>query len=102
MAQRATLRPSAQPDTGAARPIGTLSFLGVAVASFGGPLALAALYAPSILTGASASAGFVMVAGSVCFAFPLLVWRCYDLYYVMTGRRYGVVVGFSCPWLLLW
>ena len=97
MAQRATLRPSAQPDTGAARPIGTLSFLGVAVASFGGPLALAAVYAPSILTDASASAGFVMVAAAVVFAFPLLVWLRYARYIATPGGLYGFVVDAAGP-----
>ena len=97
MAQRATLRPSAQPDTGAARPIGTLSFLGVAVASFGGPLALAALYAPSILTDASASAGFVMVAAAVVFAFPLLVWLRYARHIATPGGLYGFVVDAAGP-----
>ncbi len=39
------------------------AFAGVAVTSFGGPLALAALYAPGIVAGAaSASAGLAMVA----------------------------------------
>src|SRR5690242_4679891 len=42
--------------TGAARPVGLWAFTGVAVMSFGGPLALAALYAPTIVTDASASA----------------------------------------------
>jgi hypothetical protein len=86
MAQRATLRASATlPDTGGMAPIGTLPFLGVVVASFGGPLALAALYAPSILADASASAGFVMVAAAVVFAVPLLVWVRYARHVASPG-----------------
>ncbi|MDT4907996.1 MAG: hypothetical protein QOI69_1237 [Pseudonocardiales bacterium] len=48
-----TDRPS--HDTG--RPIGGWAFAGVAVTSFGGPLALAELYALSVIAHASASAG---------------------------------------------
>jgi len=39
------------PSLGPAQPIGQWGFTGVAVASLGGPLALAALYAPSIAGG---------------------------------------------------
>jgi amino acid transporter len=56
------------------RPISTWAFLGVAVTSFGGPLALAALYAPGIMADATSSAGLAMVASVVVFAFPLVIW----------------------------
>jgi hypothetical protein len=50
----------------------------VAVTSFGGPLALAALYAPGIVAGsAGASAGLAMVAAMAVFAFPLAIWLRY-------------------------
>lgn len=49
------------PRTAGARPASGWAFAGVAVTSFGGPLALAALYAPGIVAGASASAGLAMV-----------------------------------------
>jgi len=59
-----------RPETGtallgSARPVGLCGFTGGAVASLGGPLALAALHAPSITAGASTSAGLagVMIAG---------------------------------------
>jgi amino acid transporter len=78
-------------------PIGTLPFLGVVVASFGGPLALAALYAPSILADASASAGFVMVAAAVVFAVPLLVWVRYARHVASPGGLYGFVVAAAGP-----
>jgi hypothetical protein len=55
-------------DTG--RPIGGWAFAGVAVTSFGGPLALAALYAPSIVADASASAGLAMVARVGSYLMP--------------------------------
>src|SRR5215475_1906794 len=94
MAQRATLGPPATvPDAGEASPIGMLPFLGVVVASLGGPLALAALYAPSILEDASASAGFVMVAAAVVFAVPLLVWVRYARHVATPGGLYGFVVA---------
>src|ERR1700727_2096066 len=59
---------------GPARPIGQWAYAGVAVTSLGGPLALAALYAPSIASGASSSAGLAMVAAAVVFGFPLAIW----------------------------
>ena len=46
-----------------ARPVGAWAFAGVALTSFGGPLALAALYAPGIVAGpGTASAGLTVVA----------------------------------------
>ncbi|HEY3087359.1 MAG TPA: hypothetical protein VGJ59_04765 [Jatrophihabitantaceae bacterium] len=98
MAQRATLKPPATlPDAGEAPPVRTLPFLGVVIASFGGPLALAALYAPSILTDASASAGFAMVAAAVVFAVPLLVWLRYSRHVATSGGLYGFVVAAAGP-----
>ena len=59
------------PRTSGARPASAWAFAGVAVTSFGGPLALAALYAPGIVAGsAGASAGLAMVAAMAVFAFP--------------------------------
>jgi amino acid transporter len=59
------------------RPISTWAFIGVAVTSFGGPLALAALYAPGIVADATSSAGLAMVAAAVVFTVPLVIWLCY-------------------------
>ena len=68
-------RPPRRP---AARPASAWAFAGVAVTSFGGPLALAALYAPGIVAGsAGASAGLAMVAAMGVFAFPLAIWLRY-------------------------
>jgi len=56
------------PRTSGARPASAWAFAGVAVTSFGGPLALAALYAPGIVAGsAGASAGLAMVAVAAPF-----------------------------------
>jgi hypothetical protein len=53
------------------RPTGQWVLAGVAITSLGGPLALAALYAPGIVAGASSSAGLAMVAAAVAFAIPV-------------------------------
>src|SRR5246127_4235435 len=76
---------------GPARPIGQWAFAGVAVASLGGPLALAALYAPSIAGGASSSAGLAMVAAAVAFCFPLAIWFGYARHVSSSGGLY------ACP-----
>jgi len=50
------------------------AFLGVTIASLGGPLALAALYIPTILPRTATESGVVLVAAAVVFALPLFVW----------------------------
>jgi hypothetical protein len=77
------------PAGGSGRPIGSWAFAGVAVTSFGGPLALAALYAPSIASQASASAGLAMVAAVVVFGFPLAVWFGYARHISSSGGLYS-------------
>ena len=59
------------------RPIGRLGFLGVVITSFGGPLALAALYAPTIVDDTASSAGLVSLLAAAAFAVPLIVWLRY-------------------------
>ena len=78
--------------TSGARPVSEWGFTGVAVTSFGGPLALAALYAPGIVAGASASAGLAMVAAVVVFAFPLAVWLSYARNVAGSGGRFHEAV----------
>ena len=74
------------------RSIGSIAFLGVSLASFGGPLALAALYAPALVAGRpSGSAGFVAVVGSVAFAVPLAVWLRYSRTIADSGGLYAFV-----------
>jgi len=68
---------SAGERPGAAAPIRYLGFLGVAIASFGGPLALAALYAPGIAEDVSGSAGLATAAAGLIFLVPLAVWLRY-------------------------
>ena len=66
-----TTRDRPPRDTG--RPIGAWAFLGVTVTARCGPLALAALYAPSIVADASASAGLATLAAAVVFGAPLAI-----------------------------
>jgi amino acid transporter len=80
-----------RPRTAGARPVSGWGFTGVAVTSFGGPLALAALYAPGIVAGATASAGLAMVAAMVVFAFPLLIWLRYSRQIAGSGGLYCFV-----------
>ncbi len=79
-----------QPTSGA-RPVGGWGFFGVAVTSFGGPLALAALYAPGIVADATASAGLAMVAAVVVFAVPLVIWLRYSRQVAGAGGLYSFV-----------
>jgi hypothetical protein len=74
---------------GAPRPIGQWAYAGVAVTSFGGPLALAALFAPSIAGGASSSAGLAMVVAAAAFVFPLAVWLGYARHVSSSGGLYS-------------
>jgi hypothetical protein len=71
------------------RPIGAWAYAGVAVTSFGGPLALAALYAPSIAGRAPASAGLAMVLAVITFGFPLAVWFGYARHISSSGGLYA-------------
>lgn len=73
------------------RPIGEWAFAGVAIVSFGGPLALAALYAPSIVGDASASAGLAMLAAAVVFLVPLAIWLRYSKHVNTSGGLFGFV-----------
>jgi amino acid transporter len=84
-------RSADRPAEDARRPIGRAAFLGVALTSFGGPLALAALYAPSIVAGASASAGLAMAAAIVVFVVPLAIWLRYARHINSSGGLFAFV-----------
>jgi len=77
------------PPLGPARPLGQWALAGVAVASFGGPLALAALNAPLIAGGAVSSAGLSMVLAAAAFGFPLAVWFGYARHISSSGGLYA-------------
>jgi amino acid transporter len=74
-----------------ARPIGSWAFAGFAVASFGGPLALAALAAPGLAADAAASAGLAMIAAAVVFGLPLAIWLRYSREINGSGGLFGFV-----------
>jgi hypothetical protein len=70
-------RPRGGHEPGAERPIGTWAFAGVAIASLGGPLALAALIVPSVAEDAITSGGLATLAAAVVFVAPLAIWLRY-------------------------
>ena len=80
-----------RPSGTSRRPIGRWAFIGVALASLGGPLALAALYAPSIVADASASAGLATVAAIVVFVVPLAIWLRYAKHINSSGGLFAFV-----------
>jgi hypothetical protein len=80
-----------RPDPCRGRPIGALGFGGVAIASFGGPLALAALIAPGLLSDAAGSAGLAAVSAAVVFAVPLWIWLSYSRHVNGPGGLFAFV-----------
>jgi hypothetical protein len=67
------------------------AFAGFAVASLGGPLALAALGAPALAADAADSAGLAMVAAAVVFGLPLGIWLRYSRQVNGSGGLYAFV-----------
>jgi amino acid transporter len=67
----------------AGSPIPPALFVGLAVASIGGPLALAAIYVPGAAD--MRSAGLFTLLGSALYALPLLVWLRYSEEIVSAG-----------------
>ena len=72
-------------------PIAPWAFALVAVASFGGPLALAALAAPGLVADAADSAGLAMLAAAVVFTAPLAIWLRYSRHVNSAGGLYSFV-----------
>ena len=71
------------PDATAGPPVPPSLFLGFAIASIGGPLALAAIYLPG--AGDARSAGLLAVVGAALYALPLAVWLRYSEEIVSAG-----------------
>ena len=92
-----TPKAAAAAPYGGAPPVGQWAFAGVAVTAFGGPLALAALYAPSIAGGAASSAGLAMVAAAVAFGLPLAVWLGYARHVSSSGGLYAFTEAAAGP-----
>jgi amino acid transporter len=63
----------------------------MAICSFGGPLALAALSAPGLLADAGPSTGLATVAAVVVFGAPLAIWLRYARYVSSSGGLYAFV-----------
>jgi len=61
-------------DSNARAGIGPGALLLVALAAFGGPLALAALYAPGDVDDVTRSGGLIVIVATVVFVAPLVVW----------------------------
>jgi amino acid transporter len=82
----------------AAPPIAPLFFLGFAVISFA-PLSLAALNVPGAIagTGASGSAGLVVVIATAVFAIPMLIWLRYSRHINGSGGLYDFVKAAAGP-----
>jgi amino acid transporter len=75
----------------AGSPLPLWAFLAFAVASFGGPLALAASGAPGVVGDAASSSGLAMVAGAVVFLVPLAIWLRYSREITGSGGLYSFV-----------
>jgi amino acid transporter len=80
-----------RPRAAVERPISPWVFVLVATASFGGPLALAALAAPALVEDAGDSAGLATLAASVVFTAPLVVWLRYSREVSSAGGLYAFV-----------
>ena len=87
----AVVEPADQTRSGVQRPLGPWAFAGVAISSFGGPLALAALGAPGLIGDASNSAGLAMLAAVAVFTIPLAIWLRYSRHVASSGGLYAFV-----------
>jgi amino acid transporter len=78
-----------------------LSFLGFAVISFGGPLALAGLIAPATIVGAGSgvggSSGLAILIATAAFAAPLVIWLRYSKHINGSGGLYDFVKAAAGP-----
>ena len=66
-------------------------FAAAAVVSFGGPLALAALYGPQAVDEVTSSAGLVALIAPLVFAIPLVIWLRYSRDIAGPGGLYAFV-----------
>jgi hypothetical protein len=77
------------------------SLLLVALAAFGGPLALAALYAPGAVEDVTRSGGLVAVVAAVAFLAPLAVWLRYSRDIASPGGLTAFVEAAAGRWIAL-
>jgi hypothetical protein len=80
------------------RPLPAPVFYGLALASVGGPLGLAALFVPATLLGASSSSGLIVLVGALLFGFPVLAWYRYASRVASSGGLYTFVEAAAGVW----
>jgi hypothetical protein len=86
-----TLGRTGRPRQDRERRIHPWAFYGVALASFGGPLAIAAMGAPSVLADAGDSTGLATVISLAVFAVPLWIWLRYSRQIRSAGGLFAFV-----------
>jgi amino acid transporter len=86
-----------QAPSAAGPGLAPVGFLGVAVASIGGPLALAGLFVPSVLGTTGRSAALTVALASVLFLPPLAVWVRYSERIASAGGLYAFVEAAAGP-----
>jgi amino acid transporter len=82
---------TAPAEVPAPRTVGPAAFVGMALTSFGGPLALAALMVPSAVAQAHSAAGLATLAGALVFVAPLAIWLRYSRHIHSAGGLYAFV-----------
>jgi hypothetical protein len=85
-------------DSGRDRWLPRPLFVGAAIASIGGPLALVALYAPGAAGDAVQASGLTVVVAVALFLAPLLVWLGYSERIVSAGGLAAFVEAAAGPW----
>ncbi|HET6817241.1 MAG TPA: hypothetical protein VFH66_08470 [Mycobacteriales bacterium] len=75
------------------RPLTTRALLPLALASVGGPLALAALYAPGAVSDVTGSGGSIAIAGAIAFVAPLAIWLRYSRDIASSGGLFAFVAA---------
>jgi hypothetical protein len=80
-----------QAPGGQPRSLSPGALLLVALAAFGGPLALAGLYAPSLVGEVVGSSGWVVIAGAAVFIAPLAIWLRYSREIASAGGLFSFV-----------
>ncbi|HET7530702.1 MAG TPA: hypothetical protein VFJ98_07055 [Mycobacteriales bacterium] len=85
--------PVGEAATDGERPLTARTLLPLAFASFGGPLALAALYAPGAVSDVTGSGGAVTLVAIVAFLAPLAIWLRYSREIAGAGGLYSFVAA---------
>ena len=86
-------QPLAATRAGRHELLGDRTMAFVALAAFGGPLALAAKYAPGAVSDVTSSGGAISIAAALAFAAPLAIWLRYARDINSTGGLTAFVEG---------